>query len=269
MQGRLVPPVEDRIQCFPRERWQDEFSLAAQANLGCIEWIHDQYGADVNPISTDAGVTQIKSLVDASGVQIRSLCADTFMDLPLVRATESELEERLSLLEWLLHRCELVGINRLILPFVDVSKIDTDDEMKIVSQVINSILKTAEQKKVEIHLETSLPPHRFAKLLGEIPHPMVKVNYDSGNSSSLGYKPDEEFAAYGSRIGSVHIKDRILGGSTVALGTGSADFKALARCLATVNYQGDIILQVARGTAGEEVAWANLNRAFVAEYILL
>ncbi len=70
MQGRLVPPTEDRIQCFPCDRWQDEFALAAQANLGCIEWIHDQYGADVNPIATDAGVAQMKSLVQSSGVKI-------------------------------------------------------------------------------------------------------------------------------------------------------------------------------------------------------
>ena len=37
MQGRLVPPTDDRIQCFPRERWADEFELAAQAGLDCIE----------------------------------------------------------------------------------------------------------------------------------------------------------------------------------------------------------------------------------------
>ena len=55
MQGRLVPPTDDRIQCFPRERWADEFELAAQAGLDCIEWIYDLYGADVNPLATEFG----------------------------------------------------------------------------------------------------------------------------------------------------------------------------------------------------------------------
>ncbi len=267
MQGRLVPPTDDRIQCFPRDRWQDEFSLAMKANLNCIEWIHDQYGADINPIATDAGVAQMKSLVKSSGVQILSLCADTFMDLPLLRITESELDERLSLLEWLLYRCEQVGINRLVLPFVDASRINTDNEMQMVSAALNRALQTAEKTGVEIHLETSLTPARFAELLSTIPDPMLKVNYDSGNSSSLGYLPREEFAAYGSRIGSIHIKDRMLGGSTVSLGTGNADFHALADCLDAVNYQGDIILQVARGKVGDEVVWAGLNRQFVMKYI--
>jgi len=54
MQGRLVPPTDNRIQCFPRERWADEFALAAKAGLDCIEWIYDLYGADVNPLATDA-----------------------------------------------------------------------------------------------------------------------------------------------------------------------------------------------------------------------
>lgn len=268
MQGRLVPPTDNRIQCFPRDRWQDEFLPAAQANLSCIEWIHDQYGADVNPIATDAGVAQMKSLVKSSGVQILSLCADTFMDLPLIRINESELNERLSLFDWLMDRCKLVGINRLVLPFVDASRIDNDDEMEMVCRALNRALQAAERTGVEIHLETSLTPDRFAELLSRIPHPMLKVNYDSGNSSSLGYLPREEFAAYGSRIGSVHIKDRILGGSTVPLGTGNADFQTLADCLEAINYQGDIILQVARGAVGEEVAWAGLNREFVLKHIL-
>ena len=97
---------------------------------------------------------------------------------------------------------------------------------------------------------------------------MLKVNYDSGNSASLGYSPAEEFAAYGERVGSVHVKDRILGGSTVPLGTGNADFEVLSRCLNEIGYAGDFILQVARGTTGQEVDWALQNRDFVRQRIM-
>ena len=67
---------------------------------------------------------------------------------------------------------------------------------------------------------------------------MLKVNYDSGNSSSLGYHPRDEFAAYGCRVGSVHIKDRVRGGGTVPLGTGNADFPALFAALKKIAYRG-------------------------------
>jgi hexulose-6-phosphate isomerase len=91
---------------------------------------------------------------------------------------------------------------------------------------------------------------------------MLKVNYDSGNSASLGYAVKEEFAAYGKAVGSIHIKDRKRGASTVPLGTGAAELTGLAECVREAQYKGDFTLQVARGTAGEEVAWAKQNLAY-------
>ena len=263
MQGRLVPPTENRIQCFPRERWSDEFELAAQAGLDCIEWIYDLYGADVNPLATDSGLEKLRNLSVQHKVKILSICADYFMDKPLVRASQAELEDRLHTFHWLLERGRLIGINRMVIPFVDASSIDTQAEFDGVVMLLKRLLESARHAGIEIHLETSLTPVRFAELLNRLTDPLLKVNYDSGNSSSLGYAPREEFAAYGERVGSVHIKDRLLGASTVPLGTGDADFPALEESLKKVAYKGDFILQVARGASGDEVAWARQNREFV------
>jgi hexulose-6-phosphate isomerase len=114
-----------------------------------------------------------------------------------------------------------------------------------------------------LHLETSLAPAPFAALLDRLPYQWLKANYDSGNSASLGYDPGEEFAAYGSRIGSVHIKDRVRGGATVPLGTGDADLDVLFEELDKIGYSGDLVLQVAREQPGNEVEWARHNREFV------
>src|SRR5664280_1323736 len=141
MQGRLVPPTENRIQCFPRERWADEFELAAQAGLDCIEWIYDLYGADVNPIATDSGVETLRDLSDRHNVKILSICADYFMDKPLLRASQLELEQRLDTFHWLLDRGRLIGINRMIIPFVDASRIDTQDEFDGVVMLLQRVLK--------------------------------------------------------------------------------------------------------------------------------
>jgi len=80
MQGRLVPPEPGRFQAFPRNRWAEEFPLAAQVPLSYIEWIYDLYGEEVNPLMTDSN--RLQSLVADSGIAIRSLCADHFVDLP-------------------------------------------------------------------------------------------------------------------------------------------------------------------------------------------
>jgi L-ribulose-5-phosphate 3-epimerase len=263
MQGRLLPPFEGRFQCFPRDRWEDEFLLAEQAGVSAIEWIYDEFGASVNPIATEEGVERVKLLSSKHAIDVHSVCADYFMDKPLLRANDGEKLDRVSKLLWLLQRCEQLSIEHIVLPFVDASKIENASERAEVAAIINSVVGAAEIVGIELHLETSLPPEEFSSLLKEIPNPWVKVNYDSGNSASLGYDVKDEFRAYGERIGSVHIKDRVRGGGTVPLGTGDADLPALFEELKKIDYRRRFVLQVARGKDGEEVAWIEKNRFFV------
>jgi L-ribulose-5-phosphate 3-epimerase len=262
MQGRLVPPENGRLQSFPRERWRDEFALAKAAGLDYIEWIYDAYGLGANPILEPNGISAMHELKQQSGVELRSMCADYFMDYPLLRCTTEESSARLDRLFLLIDAAEQLGMNRIVLPFVDASAINTEEEMDAVVKALRVALPFARKSGVELHLETSLSPKGFAAFLERIPDPMVKVNYDSGNSASLGYSVKEEFAAYGKAVGSIHIKDRKRGASTVPLGTGDAELAALAECVAEFKYPGDFTLQVARSAVGEEVAWAKQNLAY-------
>ena len=263
MQGRLVPPSDGRFQCFPRTNWADEFKYAAQAGIDTLEWIYDQHGADVNPIATDDGIASMLELAELHGVGLVSVCADYFMDWPLVRTSGTELEERFGSLVWLMERCKRLPIERIVIPFVDASGIDTDTDFEQVVATMGRASRRAEDLDLELHLETSLGPNRFAELLARLPSECVKVNYDIGNSASLGYAPREEFAAYGNRVGSVHLKDRVKGGGTAPLGTGDADMSAVFAAMRVIGYAGDIVLQVARGVPGDEVGWARLNREFL------
>ena len=263
MQGRLGPPVEERFQSLPRGRWAEEFPGARQAGLASIEWIYDLFGAEENPLATDAGVASVRALSEQHGVEVRSLCADYFMDRPLLRVDASVRAERIATLRWLLGRCAALPIKRVVLPFLDRSRIESAEEIEQVIAIFQAVLPTAERTGIELLLETSLPPPELARLLARLPQPLVKLNYDSGNSASLGYAVREEFAAYGERVGSVHIKDRVRGGSTVPLSRGAADLPALFAELSRVGYGRNLILEAARGIPGDEVAWARQNREFV------
>ena len=263
MQGRLTAPENSAIQAFPRNSWRAEFPLAAQAGLAAIEWIHDAYGETANPILTANGQDQICALAAEHGVAVRSLCADWFMDFPLVRCVGAERDRRVAHLVWLMGETVKVGVSRMVLPFVDASAMrDTTDQTQ-VREILLSVAPEARDVGMELHLETDLAPAAFAAFLDGLPEDVIKVNFDSGNSSGLGYPPAEEFAAWGPRLGSVHIKDRVLGGTTIALGQGSCDFPAVFSGLAKLEYDGDIVLQVARGEPGDEVALARHNRAFI------
>jgi L-ribulose-5-phosphate 3-epimerase len=263
MQGRLLPPEDGWFQCFPKMRWQEEFPNAANAGLDAIEWIYDLQGAAVNPLATDAGIARMRENSRRHSVAVVSVCADYFMGRPLAKAAPAEFTELTGILLWLLDRCRLAGITRMVLPFVDASHIETPEQESRVVEMLALALTQAERDGVELHLETDYPPEAFAALLARLPHPMLKANYDSGNSSSLGYDVRRELAAYGRRIGSVHIKDRVRGGGTVPLGTGDADLPALFDGLAELGYTGDYVLQVARGESGNEVEWARQNLAFL------
>ena len=267
MQGRLGAPEQGRFQSFPRQGWRLEIERAQQIGLRGIEWIYDLFGEGANPLETAAGRQELLALLKQHGGRVVSICADYFMDRPLLRCSAAENADLLGRLEWLLGICPELGVGRVVLPFVDASNIRDDAELVQVVANLQQVLPQAERHGVELHLETDLGPERFRELLQRLDHPLIKVNYDAGNSASLGYLPAEEFAAYGERVGSFHIKDRRRGATTVPLGQGDTDFRSLREQLLKYDYRGDFVLQVARGEAGDEPRWLAEMAALAAEWL--
>jgi len=270
MQGRLVPPDAGRFQSFPRAQWRDEFPNAVAAGIDYIEWIVDAHGFDVNPLFTETGLSELDTLKREYGVATSAICADWFMDYPLLRCTPAQLAEREIFLRRLIPIAKHIGAGYIVLPFVDISRIESEADKQMVVDVLAAAAPIAQTNGVELHLETDLGPRDFAGLLERIPHPNAKANYDSGNSSGLGYIASEEFGAYGHRIGSVHIKDRrskFAGGiATMPLGEGSADLPSVFACMKQIGYNRPITLQVARGEDGDEVNWIRRQLAFIHRY---
>ncbi|MBM4443089.1 MAG: TIM barrel protein, partial [Candidatus Rokubacteria bacterium] len=116
MQGRLLPPRAGRIQSFPADAWAEEFPRAAAAGLACIEWIYDLETAEANPLASAAGLERVRAAARAHGVGVRSVCADYFMDRPLVRAGRADAEAW-ARLRWLIARCAAIGVGYIVLPF--------------------------------------------------------------------------------------------------------------------------------------------------------
>jgi L-ribulose-5-phosphate 3-epimerase len=277
MQGRVSPPEDGRFQSFPRASWRQEFARAKAAGFAYIEWIHDAYGAvpdsygePANPIFSEAGLAEFDALKAEFGIATPALCGDWFMDYPLVRCSEDERKEREKHLHELIPIAKSIGAKKIVLPFVDQSKMTNDAEKQTVRKVLLRALPVAEEHGVELHLEADFGPEEFAAFLKMVEHPMLKVNWDSGNSSGLGYVASEEFAAYGDRIGSVHIKDRYRkpegGIETRPLGNGSADFDDVFAAIRSIEYEGGLTLQVARGTDGDEVEFLRGQVEFLKRY---
>lgn len=270
MQGRLSPPEDGRFQSFPWNSWRQEFGRAKEAGLDYIEWIYDDYGAPANPVASEAGRATLRQLKSEFGINIPAICVDWLMDYPLLRCDPEVRQLREEMLHRLVQWGGEIEISRVVLPFVDASSMRTGEEQAVVIQCLNDALPIAKKVGIELHIEADLDPDDFAGFLDRIGDPFVKVNYDSGNSSGLGYKASEEFSAYGKRIGSIHIKDRFRkpDGSveTRPLGQGSADFDDVFASIRRIGYGGGFTLQVARGQDGDEVHWIKEQAAFVRRY---
>ncbi len=277
MQGRLSPPEDGRFQSFPRAGWRNEFALAKAAGFTYIEWIHDDFDgwqsdADpgANPIFTAEGLREFNALKAEHGISTPALCGDWFMEHPLIRCTPEERRQREQHLHAIIPLAARIGAQRIILPFVDNAKMNTEEERIAVLDILKHALPIAERNNVELHLEADFNPADFKAFLARLDHPYLKVNWDSGNSSGLGYIATEEFAAYGPRIGSVHIKDRYRkpegGIETRSLGTGSADFDNVFKAIRSSAYTGGLTLQVARGNPGDEVNFLRGQLDFIKRY---
>lgn len=257
MQGRLSPPVDGKIQAFPLAHWAEEFPAAAAVGLSSIEWILESPLA-TNPLWSDEGLARLQEVIRATKVRVDFVCADYFMESPLMRMSPDDLQRNQSVLIRTIDQAAAIGAKGIEIPCVDAAEIRSRADEDELAAALEPCLLHAARRNIELGLETSLPPDRFRSLLERIGHPFLKANYDSGNSASLGYDPAEEIAAYGSWINNVHIKDRIRGGSTVPLGTGDADIVKVLRLLKSAGYRGDFVLQAARGA--DDVAAARHYR---------
>lgn len=258
MQGRLSPPENGLFQAFPCKSWESELRVAREATVEGVEWIHDSHGVEVNPLLTPDGRCRMQELASEAGVVIASLCADWFMEQPLGRDPT-----RVANLREVVAAAAAAGIARVVLPCVDDARLRDGSEERALVQAVAACTPTLERENVELHLETDLPPQRFRSLLEAIGHPLVRANYDTGNSASLGYDPHEEWEAYGGHVGSVHVKDRRLGAGTVPLGTGDAGLATVFEIMRELAWSRPLVLQVARGPAGEEVGWVARAAGYV------
>jgi hexulose-6-phosphate isomerase len=262
MQGRLSPPRGGRIQSFPVETWREELVRARDVGLDCVEWIYDLPTAGHNPIRTVAGRREMRNASATSGVAIWSICADYFMDNFLLETDGRSRPESAAELDSLLLWATDVGCRYVLLPFVDASSLGPAQQAAL-SGVLAPHLKSASRLGIELHLETDITPMDIAHLAASISHPALGINLDTGNSASLGHDPVDEIAQIGPWLRSVHVKDRLRGGSSVPLGTGDADFESYFRLLQELPYNGAYILQAARGKPGAETASCATNRELV------
>ena len=253
MQGRLLPKHKGKYQAHPLGYWQDEFILAKKLDLDLIEFIFDYNDYTLNPLMSVSGIEKIQRHINETGVNVKTICADYFMEAPIHSKDEFISKKSIQVLKELIKNSSLLGVTDIILPCVDHSRLfDSSDKKRLIAH-LKSLNDFLEEYRINISLETDLNPSEFLELIKAVNSPFVKINYDTGNSASLGYNLSEEFNTYGEYISDIHIKDRLLNGGSVFFGEGNTDFDLFFQELKKLNYNGPIIFQLYRDDEGVEI----------------
>lgn len=267
MQGRLSPSVDGRIQAFPWSCWRNELAVAERHGFRLMEWTADQERLHANPLLTPDGQAEIRALCHRHGVAIPSLTGDCFMQAPFWQAAGAEREARARDFRQVAEGCAAVGISQIVVPLVDNGRLESREQEDVLVAFMSGEAKFLAERRLRVVFESDFPAWELARFVSRLEPAVFGINYDIGNSASLGFDPVDELEAYGDQVLNVHVKDRALGGTSVPLGTGSANFDTVFAALAAVGYAGNYILQTARATDGDHAGAMCRYRDMTAEWM--
>jgi hexulose-6-phosphate isomerase len=244
MQGRLSRQSPLGYQVFPQENWECEFLEAANRRLEHIEWVIDETCWIENPIINLS--EKISTLSSTNNVRVLSACLDIFM----TRGLETTNLEMWNFLDRIVEKSIDLEIRYLILPFVDENSALRNISESSLMDIFKKLENRFADSKIKFAIESDLPPIEFKKLMIRLNPELMCINYDLGNSASLGYSYQSEMENYLSYIEVVHIKDRLLGGKSVPLGTGNANIKQALNDFKSSSFRGIVTMQAYRNTQG-------------------
>lgn len=270
MQGRLSALVDERIQAFPWRCWREEFPLSEINNLSVMEWTLDQDRLYENPLLTARGQAEIRTLCARHGLSIPSLTGDCFMQAPFWKVQGNARASLLRDFEAIADACAAVGIHTIVVPLVDNGRLNDRAQEDLLVTEFSARKGFLATRGLRVAFESDFPPAELARFIARLEPAHFGINYDMGNSAALGLDAAEELAAYGVRVRNVHVKDRIRGGTTVPLGTGSCDFPRVFTALAAAGFKGTYILQTARDADGDHagalVRYRDMTQAWIATH---
>jgi len=255
VQGRLIQTPAGELQCFPGDRWEEEFALAGDLELDFIELFAERNHNPENPLWSEEGKKNIRDLASHHGLLIPSVCDDYTIDHSLI-SEDGVLDQ----VKALIKSAGELGAERFILPLFENGELNHANMAQFVDP-LKKLADHAEATGLIICLETNLGQHHTMDLLGEIGRDNVKMVYDTGNRAAAGLNLYEEILGFGNQIAHVHLKDKTIEGENVFLGTGRVNFRKVFQALNSIHYHGPYVFETVRGSDPVNTAKFNIQFA--------
>lgn len=254
IQGRLVDLVNNKIQAFPRDDWEIELDKASKNNIKYIELTVDLENIWENPLASLVGQNYLKKKLISHNIKPLACTADFIMHNPPWKTCDYDYDydEMIFITKEIIKGLGNIDCKIIVIPFVDNSSLSSIDYQKATNFLL-SLTQVLETQKVRVAIESDFKPNAFQNFISNLPSNLFGINYDIGNSASLGFDHNEEFASYFDRIIHIHVKDRVLNGSTVPLGEGDADLVGCFKNINDYGYDGNFSIQTARDPSGNHI----------------
>ena len=268
MQGRLVDTEKKgRIQFYPGKNWKKEIQLASRNKLNLMEWTIDIENKNLNPMFNAKLFNIYKKIVKKHKIEIISATCDFFMKAPFFKLKGTKQSNSIKDLITVIENGQILGIKLFIIPLVDQSSVNNKIQENLILEFFNNnSFKKILNNDTKILFESDYNPKKLIEFIKKFNPKYFGLNYDTGNSASLGFNFKDEFK-YFRYVKNIHIKDRIYRGKTVRLGCGSWNYKIFFKLLKKSNYNGNLILQTARSPKKEHINEININKKFVTKFM--
>ena len=264
MQGRLSPMIENMIQRFPIDNWKNEIHLAYKNDWYLMEWTIDYFTFDSNPI-----LNNYFNITDIDPIKVNSITADFFMQDPFFLIKNKQKKDKLITdFKKVINSMKKNKIQNIVLPLVDNgSLIKNDINESYVIEDLNKVFQEYKDDNINFIFESDFEPEKLLRFIEKFNSNKVGINYDSGNSASLGFDSEKEIKTYGNWIKNCHLKDRVKGGSTVEFGKGNTNFKKVLQNLSKIDYTNDFIIQGARSNNNKDIEILNQYRNYILDIV--
>jgi len=251
----------------------EAFQQAAEAGASGLEIVchTDQ---DAEELTKDDYLAEMLELSSKSGVTVCSICLSNLSKRASLIGTEQQIESGKAVVRSALQAARKASIGLVLVPFCGRNAIEVEQELAKAADSVLDLTEFAEQSGVVLAVASTLNFDQQQFLLDYVAgNEFVKISGDTGNA--LARKMD---FATGIRdlgptaIGQVHFRDvRLVEGSPpdfqIALGDGDVDFRAAARALQAVSYDGWVVLETPAGD--DPITSGRTNLAFAREVLAI
>ncbi len=255
MQGRLTDKGGFYPQQFPWADWQQEFAAASAAEIAYIEWMFNYEDYEKNPVWTESGRKQITFCENHTGVSVKSVCANYFMEKGLFEDGKPN-RESFMVLQRLIEYTAMMGARILVLPLFEGN---TTSVESLCDPSFRETIAAAERNHIRIALETDWEAGLCRRILDVLDSDHLGICYDLGNAKGNGRDILSEIQLLKNKVFDIHIKDKPVGGTTVMLGEGDVDFRECFLLAQSMDFRGPMILESYYGESAVSDTLKNIH----------